>query len=159
MAAITVLLSALVSVRAEAAERADPPATADIIVTGECWRSPGGWTPNWAGPQVKPRAGGQCSVYRATDGATEANNYVHNNCSGNSFCTVQRHGGAYYIYWFGGCDVFDLRGFSGYWEAHNHSTRGVYFYDSAGNVIGQYAGGRRDPVRWDPIWSIRTCAY
>jgi hypothetical protein len=128
-----------------------------------------GWVPVWDGPEVNARSDGGCGVWRA-DSAAAARDYVHNWCYGDGyppdldgFCTIQRWGGLYYIYEFWGCDLWDLRGFGGLWDTHNHGEASVWFYDAPDSsgvqrVIGKYAGHRSTAVNWDPVWTIRTCA-
>ena len=91
-------------------------------------------------------------------GARRARSFVHDRRQcGDSFCTIQRLSDRYRAYRMSGCDFFDLYNFRGRFDAHNHGSLTVTFLDPVDRVIGRYAGGRHTPVRWGPVYAVRTC--
>ena len=112
-------------------------------------------------PSADPRSDGQVRFWDfplTSAGGAAARAWVHDrNKCGDAFCTIQRLSNAYRVFSLSGCDTFDLYGFTGYFDAHNHGSLTVHFLDSRDAVIGRYAGGRPDPVRWDPVYAVRTC--
>lgn len=90
-------------------------------------------------------------------GAKAARDWVHGNSCGDAFCTIQWTAGGYLAFGLSGCDTFDLHNFWGLFDSHNHGSLTVHFLNRSGVVIGRYAGGMHDPVKWDPVWAVRTC--
>ncbi|GIF78263.1 hypothetical protein [Asanoa siamensis] len=163
--------SALVFAAPAAASTAAPVGTAGSIEVDWC-RGPGDWAGIPGGrQQAKARSDGKCTVIYIQGSATNpaqaaqlARAYVHESC-GDAICTIQSIQRNYWVFKFYQCDVFDLSGFAGLFDTHNHGSMGVWFYGKdLGGSVGQpvitwYWAGRQDPVRWDPVYSLKTCAF
>lgn len=114
-----------------------------------------------ASPHVRARTDGRVThtdFPRTAAGLRLAGAFVHHPLlCGDAFCTIQVFGNKYRTYRISRCDTFDLFNFRGKYDAHNHGSLTVHFLDARGRVIGKYKGGTKDPVKWKPIYAVRTC--